>query len=280
MKKVKIKIPAKVNLTLDITGAKDGYHQIESLVASVGIYDRVVLTKRKDKRVTLICSGIDAGVKEEENNAYIAAKKFMEEFDTDGVDIILKKNIPVGAGLGGSSADTAAVILGMRKLYGVKRDVSLFASKLGSDVNYMLVGGYAVMTGRGERVQKIISKEKFYLILLLADGSVSSKECYGEFDRLGRICPPTTSAAVKLLKCRDKDNFVSVLKNDLYAPAVKICKETERNALAMEKYTKTVMTGSGSCVFGIFKKRGERNRVYKKLVSKYGKKAIKTDIIK
>ena len=280
MKKVKISIPAKVNLTLDILGVCDGYHNIESLVTSVNIYDKVILTKRTDKQVTLKELGIKPKIEKEKNNAYIAAKKFIETFNTLGVDIELKKNISVGAGLGGSSADIAAIILGMVKLYGVKRDVSKFAAALGSDVNYMMCGGYAVMRNKGEIIEKIRSKERLYLLLVIAEKEILTKECYEEYDRQAKTYPQATKMATTLLACKDKENLIKTFKNDLYYAAKKLYPKIETNAKTLEKYAKTVLTGSGSCVCGVFKSKQERNKVYKKLYPIFKEKIIKAKTCK
>ena len=90
MKKVKINVPAKINLTLDVLGAKNNYHQIESLVASVDIYDTVYLTERKDGKITLDMKGIPVDCPIVDNNAVKAARLFCEKFSTYGVDIKIK----------------------------------------------------------------------------------------------------------------------------------------------------------------------------------------------
>ncbi|MBQ9485599.1 MAG: 4-(cytidine 5'-diphospho)-2-C-methyl-D-erythritol kinase, partial [Clostridia bacterium] len=150
MKKAKVKIPAKINLTLDISGVENGYHVLESLVASIDIFDTITAKPRKDDILSVQFKGVAIGLSGNKSNAYLAAEKFKKEFATGGVDISIERNIPVAAGLGGSSADIAGVLLAMQKLYDVKKDLSFIANELGSDVAYMLKGGYAVMRGRGD----------------------------------------------------------------------------------------------------------------------------------
>ena len=188
MKKVKIKAPAKINLTLDVLGVTDGYHDIKSLVASIDVYDEITLKARKDSTITLECTGINIGCDTFDNNAYK-----------------IKKNIPIGAGLGGSSADIAGVLLGMKNLYQVKGNLHTIANELGSDSNYMLSGGYAVITGRGERVHPREIDKTLYLILVTEDKSITARASYKAFDKLEKIFKPCTAAAEKALKDGDKE---------------------------------------------------------------------------
>jgi hypothetical protein len=161
MKKITVKIPAKINLTLDVVGVRDGFHDIESLCVGVNIYDKITVKKRSDKLVTLKEVGIKAGCEVQNNNAYKSAILFMQTFRTSGVDIIVDKSIPVGAGLGGSSADIAGVLLAMQKLFGVKKDIKPLADSLGSDSGYMLSVRPAIISGRGDKVIDLNEKKSF-----------------------------------------------------------------------------------------------------------------------
>ena len=277
MKKVKVKIPAKINLTLDIEGVKDGYHLLESLVASIDLYDTVTVKARKENFIGISFGGVKIGVKEKNSNAYYAAEKFRKEFSGGGAEIHLERNIPVAAGLGGSSADIAGVLVAMAKLYGVNRDLTAIASELGSDVAYMLKGGFAVMKGRGEKVESVEGvKRRFYILIVKGKGGVSTADSYNGFDELGKLYPKNTSAAVKLLKEDDADNFFAVLKNDLYESSALILPEIKETVERLSNYGAAVMTGSGSAVYGIYKTKKERDKVYKALFSDYGERLIKT----
>ena len=279
MKKVKVKIPAKINLTLDVLGTSGGFHNLKSLVASINLFDAITLSKRNDREVTLTMKGIPLDVAPEQNNAYKTALAFMETFNTNGVDIVINKNIPCGAGLGSSSADIAGVIKGMKILFGVKRSVKKLASTLGSDVNYMLKGGYAVMKGKGDDIESVKTKEKFYLVLMTEKEGVSTKECFNKFDEIGKKYKPATVGAVRLLKGRDKENFIKALKNDLYVPAKTILPVIENNLRILSKYTVALMSGSGSSTYAIFAKKRFRNKAYKALRKAHGEKIIKVKTI-
>ncbi len=282
MKKLKIKANAKINLTLDVKGVKDGYHILKSLVASIDLFDEITLVSRKDKVINLYASGIPVDCPVYDNNAYRAASAFIKEFDSNGVDIYLKKNIPLASGVGGSSADIAGILNGMKALYGLGVDVLPVANGLGSDSGYMTVGGWAVMEGRGEIITPLDIDREFYVLLVVGEGAVSAKECYGEFDKLGVIPRGCTARAVKALKSGDDIEFYSSLKNDLYKPSrklvsgmdVAIAKLKEVGALA------SLMTGSGSAVYGLFESRRALNTAYQKLKPRYGERLIKTKTIK
>ena len=102
MNTVKIKAYAKINLTLDVTGVSEGYHLLDSFVASISLYDLLVVRKRKDKLVSVTMHGMDSkGIPPESNNAFRAGEAFVRRFSTTGADITVYKNIPMGAGLGG-----------------------------------------------------------------------------------------------------------------------------------------------------------------------------------
>ena len=118
MATVRQKSYAKINLTLKVTGAEGGFHTLDSVVASVDLYDLIVLKKRRDKLVSITMHGCGSEqIPFESNNAVKAAESFINEFDTCGADITVYKNIPMGLGLGGSSADSAGVLNGLARLY-------------------------------------------------------------------------------------------------------------------------------------------------------------------
>ena len=276
MKKVKVKVPAKINLTLDITGAKDGYHVIESLVASIDVFDVISVKKRKENYVSVAFSGLPAGVAGEKSNAYLAAQAFVKEFKTGGADITVERHIPAAAGLGGSSADIAGGLIAMGKLYRTRRALTDIANGLGSDVAYMLNGGFAVIKDRGEIVERVPNvKSKFYLLIVAGSKGVSTSESYKGYDKLGKSHRKRTAAAVGFLRERDFDNFFKALKNDLYFSSAQILPEIKETLTRLKKFGAAVMTGSGSAVYGIYKTKKERDKAYKALFADYGDRLIK-----
>lgn len=281
MKKTSVKIPAKINLTLDVKKGENGYHDISSMVTSINLYDQITVKKRKDKIVTLKETGIKSNCDQKNNNAFKAAVLFVHTFKTDGVDVILKKNIPVGAGLGGSSADIAGVLLAMKKLFKVKKDVKALADQLGSDSGYMMTGGPAIISGRGEKVFNLKTKIPFNLLIVTQNKMVSAGESYKRFDQMNLSPSPVTDIATNLLHEGKINKFLSVLKNDLYAPSAQILPEIETN-LEIIKNTgadKSIMTGSGSAVYGIYLDKKTRKSAYKTLKATFGKYVLKAKTI-
>ena len=271
MKKIKIKVPAKINLTLDVLGVEKGYHNLKSLVASIDIYDYVTIKRRTDWDITLQNKGIDVGCATIDNNAYKAAKLFSDTFITEGVDIIIEKNIPVGAGLGGSSADVAGVLNGMKTLFAPDKDVKTLANALGSDSVYMLDGGWAIMSGRGDKLDFKKVDKTLYLVILLADKGVSSTACYKKFDSLKKMSKPCTEKTYKAFVENEFEKFYASAKNDLYPASKHFVEQLDFNEKALKKAGAplVVMTGSGSAMLGVFTDKKQRDKVYKTLKPLY-----------
>lgn len=278
MKKVKLKIPAKINLTLDVFEKSGGFHNLNSLVASINVFDEITLTKRNDKKITFKNEGVSFCEKDENNNAVKGAKAVMEKYSLLGVDIKIKRGIPIGAGLGSSSADIAGVLLAMQKLYRTGEVLSV-ASLLGSDVTYMMQGGYAFLEGKGDSVEKVNSKTKLYVLLLTEEKGVSAGECYKKFDELNVKTTLATEKAKTALESANINELGKNLSNDLYIPAKTLVPEIENNLEELKKYSFAVMTGSGSCTYAVFDTKKERNACYKKLKEKYKDRLIKAQTI-
>lgn len=281
MKKVTVKIPAKVNLTLDVLGVADGYHLIKSLVASVSVYDTVTVVARRDGKITLVNKGLDVGCDILDNNAYKAAKSFMDTFGTNGVDIVVDKKIPVGGGLGGSSADTAGVLNAMNILYGINGDMSALACDLGSDAPYMLHGGFAVMEGRGEKIKRHYSDKKLYLVIITSDKEISARRCYQQFDKVGKIYTSTTDNAVKNLFESDEKKAFKYFKNDLQDSACELDEEIKYNLYNLKKSGAQVamVAGSGPSVLAVFSDAQSRDKSFNALKGLYGNGVINAETV-
>ena len=254
MKTVRIKAYAKVNLFLDIVGKENGYHLLDTVVTTVDLFDSITLTARKDKKIVLKTGGGLYSVTENsDNNAYKAAALYSERFSTAGADIVLNKHIPVGSGLGGSSADIAGVLIGMEKLYSKCKDLKPLADELGSDSGYLLSGGWARLKGRGEIVEKLDIDKKLYFFIITADGGVNTSECYRLYDSTEKA--PVSFGADKLISDLSSGDAESYdLYNALYAPATTINENVKKAYEFIKDLSPkaVVMSGSGSSVAGIF----------------------------
>ena len=256
MESARVKSYAKLNLTLNITGTRDGFHMLDSVVTSIDLYDLIVLKKRKDKLVSVTMRGQGSeSIPFESNNAVKAAESFIQAFDTNGADITVYKNIPMGLGAGGSSADAAGVLNGLSKLYGV-RDIAglkMLADKSGSDTRYMLSGGYARLKGRGNEISPIESKLKLNFLLLAPKEGVSTAECYKTFDTIGGAGGDSEKAERAIIS-GDKHSLAQALGNSL-APAAQSLLPDIKSAFEQLKGFDPLavnMTGSGSGVYALF----------------------------
>ena len=264
MNKIKLKIPAKINLTLDVCGRERSFHKINSLATSIEVYDTITIKKRKDGVITLREKGILTGVSIVDNNAFKAAKLFMQTFHTTGVDIVVEKSIPLAGGLGGSSAEVAGVLIGMNHLYKVGGALKPLAEKISTDAGYMLTGGYAVLRGRGEQVEKLDISTPLYVIVVTENQGISAKEAYKIYDELDLHDFECTDDAVDLLKQGNITEFCKTVKNDLYnatvtkIPTIKdtLAKLVEADALV------ALMSGSGSSCYGIYPNKNKMLEAY------------------
>ena len=279
MKKVKIRANAKINLTLDIVGVKDHYHILNSLVSSINVSDTVIVKRRKDKNITVKVKGIKLNCDLRENNAYKSASAFMQGFNTDGVDIIIKKSIPIGGGLGGSSADIVGVIKGMATLYDIKEDLTNLLLSLGSDTLYMYKGGYALMQGRGDEIKPLNLDKKLYFVLMTASKLISSKFAFSLCDKMNVLQDCKTDKAVDCLIKNDYEGFTENLNNHLYVASKEILGEIEENVKILSNYGKANMTGSGNVTYLVFDNAERQKEVYKELLEKYKNKILKAETV-
>lgn len=256
MNKIVLEAAAKLNLSLDITGIRqDGYHLLDSVMQSISLYDRVALVK-KDFGITLDVDNPKIP-KDSKNTAYKSAEAFFEDTGiSGGVDIFIEKSIPSEAGMGGGSADAAAVILGLNELYETKLSVEKLKEiglKVGADVPFCIVGGTARVRGIGEVVEPLPSLiSPRFVVAMPKDKGISTKEAYKRYDKTGVLKRPDTEKLLKELK-DDKipvfsEYMYNVLEEIAFLNEIKEIKEELLNYGAVN----AMMTGSGAAVFGIF----------------------------
>ena len=227
MDSVKVKVYAKINLSLNV-GFKDGlYHDLDTVMTSVDLYDVVSVVKRTDKNINVSFNG----KKVASSNAMKAALLLQNRYNTEGADIFVQSGIPSGGGLGGSSADAAAVIRATDVLYGLslkESDMIDIGIKIGSDVPYMLFGGYARLRGKGEFFTRFEGPEG--KVLVSGMGSVNTAECFkrGSFNDCGKYFLNALSAAAETL-----NPHIGKIKEIMRVSGLDAC-----------------MTGSGAYVFG------------------------------
>ena len=162
MEKLVVKANAKINLTLDVIGKReDGYHLLDMVMHSVGIYDEITIKKNYENNIKVSCDNNSLEI-DEMNSAFKAAKLIMEEKEFSGVDIHINKTIPIGAGMAGGSADAAAVIVGINELFNLNmslEEMKSIALKIGADEPFCKEGGCVRATGIGEKMEKLPIKD-------------------------------------------------------------------------------------------------------------------------
>ena len=272
MNYLRVKSYAKINLSLDILGVQDGYHLIDSVAPTIDICDIIAVKTRKDALVGITMHGLGSeAIPPESNNAVKAAEAFVSAYSTTGADITVWKNIPMGAGLGGSSADAAGVLNALASLYGIgdADGIKAIADSLGSDTGYMLTGGYARISGRGERVRPLDCDLKLDIGLLIPKTGVSTGACYALSDSIGEKVR-TSDDVERALSEGDRLKLGKALSNGLYAPAKTLNADVGRAHEELEAFAPlgVSMTGSGSAVYAIF----ENDMFARYAQSRYGGK--------
>lgn len=261
MESVKVLSYAKLNLTLDITGRAGNFHALDSLVVTVGLYDKIIATKRKDSLINVVMHGMGSDrLSPEENHAVCAGEKFAKAFSTQGAEIRIYKNIPMGAGLGGSSADAAGVLNALAKLHRIDDFSKLkeIADALGSDTGYMLRGGLARMRGRGDEVEFFPDTPKMYFLLLCPKSGVSTAECYRVYDELQAAeRKPRTERCIAAYRGMGMGEAARLFYNDLYESANLLNSDAGEALKALKAFSPSgaSMTGSGSAAFALFESR-------------------------
>ncbi|MEW1927443.1 MULTISPECIES: 4-(cytidine 5'-diphospho)-2-C-methyl-D-erythritol kinase [unclassified Streptomyces] len=226
---VTVRVPAKVNVRLAVGGARaDGFHDLANVFLAVGLYDEVTVTPAEQLRVT--CSGPDASqVPLDRTNLAARAAELLaaRHGRTADVHIHIAKDIPVAGGMAGGSADGAGALLACDVLWGTEasRDELLdICAELGSDVPFSLVGGAALGTGRGEKLEVLEVGGAFHWVFAVADGGLSTPAVYREFDRLTPDAPAPEASAELLdaLRTGDVTALGGAVANDLQPAALSL----------------------------------------------------------
>lgn len=245
-KTVTVEVNAKINLFLRVTGVKAGYHMLDTVVASVELADAVSACEAEANSVFFS----DRGVVAEKSNAYKALDYMREKYSLPNVCISVKNNIPCGAGLGGSGADCAGVIIALNKLFSLglsDGEMREIADKFGSDTAYMITGGFARLTGRGDKID-FFESEFCPEVLIAYSGEVSTKQCFSLFDEMKQTAVfPDSDRLIRLLESDCPEKAEDCFFNHLTLPA-RTLNDGVARILDIAKGRKAVMTGSGAGV--------------------------------
>lgn len=258
--------PAKINLTLDTLYKRDdGYHEVEMIMTTVDLNDRLTLEKRKDKKIVLKIEHLYVP-NDQRNLAYKAAKLMMTRYNLQqGVTITLDKAIPIAAGLAGGSSDAAATFRGMNRLFELGlplETLSELAAEIGSDISFCVYGQTALCQGRGEKLTHLPKPPASWVVLAKPDISVSTADVYGALELSDEDVIPTNDC-LKALETGDYQLLINSLGNDLEKvtikmhPVIQSLKETMLKAGA----DAALMSGSGPTVYGLMSKERQAKSV-------------------
>lgn len=249
---------AKINLTLDVLGRReDGYHDLKSVMQTISIRDDIELEVGTGKPWSLTCDKEEIP-QNETNLAWKAARLYCELTgkDPQGLSIRITKRIPVEAGMGGGSADAAAVLRALNRHFDYP--LSLYAlaelgAQVGSDVPFCVVGGTCLVEGRGERLRKLPDLPETMFVVCKPDFSVSTPALYQKLDETVIARRPDHTAMEAAIAKGDMEQIAQNICN-VFEPVV-TAEHLELNYIKsiMNSYGVTgyAMTGSGSAVFGI-----------------------------
>lgn len=249
---------AKINWTLDIVGKReDGYHLMDMLMQPVELADELTLDKAENG-LTLTVSGYPR-VKAGPDNLALRAAQALRECTgyRGGASIHLHKRIPVGAGLGGGSADAAGVLAGLNRLWETgltQPELEALGLRLGADVPFCLRGGLQRAQGVGEELTPMACGGLFWLVILQPCPGLSTREVFGRFRLDARENRPDTLAAAAALAAGDWRGLCRSLGNVLQGVSAELRPEIGEGIAALREHgaAGAWMTGSGSAVFGLF----------------------------
>ncbi len=266
MSSVKLLSPAKVNLFLRILRKRpDGYHELQSLVQPVSLFDEISLSVEPGEGVNLLCSGreMPSG---RDNLAVAACNLYLEAAEVrEKVSIGIKKNIPLGAGLGGGSSNAAAVLVGLNKVLGkfTDRDLLRMAASLGADVPFFIRCTASFVEGVGERVTVLSDFPLFHYVILFPGKNLSTREIYARWEHPDRL-PERADPASLAERFRGGDfPLENGLEEAVFGifPDILSFGEIFRSLGARF----VLVSGSGSSVFSVFRERQEAEEIYEYL---------------
>jgi len=246
-----LQAPAKINLSLDITGKRtDGYHTLRSVFQTVGIFDTLTITKTEpDMPLTLTCNDPDVPA-DARNLVWKAAAKLLGD-QPCGAAIHLEKRIPSQAGMGGGSSDCAAALKGIRKLFGLPvNDAELkeIAVSLGADVPFFLTGGTVLCEGIGEIMTPLKPMPERLLVIAKGTEGVSTPEGYRRLDQLAVQPAPATDGVLAALYGDAQTLFAAC--GNAFDAVTDLAEVRQIRAIMRENGVKPVLSGSGAAVFG------------------------------
>ena len=267
-----VKAYAKINWYLYVKGKRpDGYHDLDMIMQHIDLHDDLYIENLPDNELRLGITGSDA-LSISDDNLIIKAARLLQARSgtTQGACIRLEKRIPIGAGLGGGSADAAAVLTGLNRLWGLNytlHQLQQIGLQIGADVPYCLEPGPAIVSGIGEQVQKVDFQQEAWLILLKPEASLSTKDVFAGYRHAGCEVPRLNDAAAAIKSGR-WELLYQVGVNSLQTPAAVMLPEICQliDILKNNGALFAQMSGSGSAVFGVFDTKEDAELAYQRMI--------------
>jgi 4-diphosphocytidyl-2-C-methyl-D-erythritol kinase len=267
-----VRCPAKVNLHLEVLGRRaDGYHELRSLFAAVGLFDELTLAATTGGGLSLDVDPAGAAPGGPDN---LVAKAFALARDNGmydgGVRVTLRKRIPVGGGLGGGSADAAATLVGLARLGGARpglAELVSLAARLGADVPYFLVGGVAWGVGRGDEVTPLADLPPWWLVLLPGTTPVATVEVYAALG--APALRAATASAVSAWVVGGGALPLAACRNDLEPTVIRIREDVAERLVALRVGQPLLaqVSGSGGTVFALYTHEAEARECGERLAA-------------
>ena len=261
MDKIELKAYGKINIGLDVIRKReDGYHDLDMIMQTVGVYDDVIISRKDGTQTYEIEVSTDADVlpNDKGNLAFMAAKVLMEAYDIKAkVKIHINKRIPIAGGMAGGSADCAAVLRGVNQLFQLgltDEQLQEYGVKLGADVPYCIVGGTKRAQGIGEILTDLPTPPKCYVIIAKPDAFVSTKFVYSHIRPAQIENHPDIDGIIESIKAGDLYGMCEKIANvmeDVTIPEYPIIQKV-KDILKSNGAVNALMSGSGPTVFGIY----------------------------
>lgn len=268
MEKIRIKAYGKINIGLDVLRKRsDGYHEVKMVMQTVGIYDCVEIEKIANKEIK-VSTNLPYVPDNENNLAYKAAKMLKDEFQIlEGVKIKIQKKIPVSGGMAGGSADAAAVLLGMNRIFSLglsQQELQQRGVFLGADVPYCIQGGTCLAEGVGEKLTQISPMPNCYVLVAKPGFSVSTARVYNNLNLNDIIEHPDIEGIIQGINDNDLIKIADKMGNVLETVTVREHKEIEliKEMMVQEGAMSSLMSGSGPTVFGLFGSKETLEKAY------------------
>lgn len=260
-----VRAPAKINLSLLVAGQRaDGFHEIETIMAKVDLFDEILIQPSRKTGIELLCEGPHWAPAGEDNLIHKAAQSLLDSCGRQAnIKITLTKNIPAGSGLGSASSDAAATLIGLNKYLDINlsnRRLAKLAAQLGSDVAFFLNGPLAFCTGKGEKIKKINEIFNFTALLILPDVTVSTKRVYANYEYEQSLYESLNTRINSYISKNRIDLAVKMCANMLEVSCFGLATGLAELKAKIESLgiRPLCLSGSGSAMFCIIDNRDER----------------------